>query len=85
MFPIVEIAGSAFERGRQHGERARARVERSIANYAGLFAFVGMDWQEAQRCSAPYRDVIGGFDAALLEEMEGIARGAGRPFAESSR
>ena len=82
MFPLVEIAGSAFERGCLHGERARTRVERSIANYAGLFAFVGMDWQEAQRCSAPYRDVIGGFDATLLEEMEGIARGAGRPFAE---
>jgi len=82
MFPVIEVSGGAFERGRLHGERARDRVGRSIANYAGLFAFVGMDWQEAQRRSAPYRDVIGGFDADLLEEMAGIARGAGRPFAE---
>ncbi len=41
-----------------------------------------MEWQEAQRRSAPYRDVIGAFDANLLEEMEGIARGAARPFSE---
>ena len=82
MFPIVEVSGGAFERGRMHGERARGRVELSLANYARLFSFNGMPWEEAQRQSAPYRDVIGGFDAALLEEMEGIARGAGRPFGE---
>lgn len=82
MFPVIELSGSAFERGRLHGELARGRVERSIANYTKLFAFVGMDWQEAQRLSAPYRDVIGTFDAGLLEEMEGIARGAARPFSE---
>jgi len=82
MFPVIEVSGAAFERGRQHGERARARVERSIANYAGLFAFVGLDWKEALHRSAPFRDVIGSFDTALLEEMEGIARGAGRPFSE---
>ena len=82
MFPVVETAGGAFERGRMHGERARGRVERSLANYARLFSFHGMAWEEAQRRSAGYRDLIGGFDAVLLEEMEGIARGAGRPFSE---
>jgi isopenicillin-N N-acyltransferase-like protein len=81
-FPIVEASGNAFERGRMHGEQARSRVERSLANYARLFAFHGMPWEEAQRRSADYRDLIGGFDAGLLEEMEGIARGAGRPFGE---
>jgi isopenicillin-N N-acyltransferase-like protein len=82
MFPVVEISGSAFERGRMHGELARGRVERSLANYARLFAFNGLAWDEAQRRGAPYRDVIGGFDAGLLEEMEGIARGAARPLSE---
>ena len=82
MFPLIEVSGDAFERGRQYGERARQRVERSIANYIRLFTFVGMEWAEAQRRGAAYRGVIGNFDAALLEELEGIARGAGRPFAE---
>jgi hypothetical protein len=48
MFPVVEVSGSAFERGRIHGEQARGRVERSLATYAKLFAFYGMDWAEAQ-------------------------------------
>ena len=82
MFPVIDLKGSPHERGRIHGDQARDRVERSVANYARLFAFVGMPWDEAQRRSAPYRDVVGGFDASLLEEMEGIARGAGRPFSE---
>ncbi len=82
MFPVVEVSGGAFERGRIHGELARSRIERSVANYARLFAFNGMPWEEAQRRSAGYRDVIGAFDASLLEELEGIARGAGRPFGE---
>ena len=82
IFPIIEVSGSAYERGRVHGEQARGRVERSLANYARLFSFNGMAWDEAQRRSAGYRDLIGGFEPALLEEMEGIARGAARPFSE---
>lgn len=81
-FPVIELSGSAFERGRQHGGRARARVERSLANYARLFQFVGLSWDEAQRRAAPFRDVVGNFDPALYEELEGIAHGAGRPLAE---
>jgi len=82
MFPVIDASGGAFERGRLHGEMARDRVHRSVANYARLFAFYGMPWHEAQRRSLAYRDVIGDFDAALLEEIEGISRGAERPFSE---
>jgi len=78
MFPVIEVSGGAFERGRTHGEQARGRIERSLANYARLFAFNGLSWEAAQRQGAGYREVIGKFDAALLEEIEGIARGAGR-------
>jgi isopenicillin-N N-acyltransferase-like protein len=82
MFPVVDASGTAFERGRIHGGQARDRVERSLANYARLFEFNGMPWAEAQRRAVPFRDLIGAFDASLLEEMEGIAQGAGRPFGE---
>ena len=82
LFPVVETSGGAFERGRMHGEQARSRVELSLANYARLFSFNGMAWEEAQRRSAGYRDLIGSFDPGLLDEMEGIAHGAGRPFSE---
>jgi isopenicillin-N N-acyltransferase-like protein len=78
MFPLIEVSGPARKRGRQHGHQAKARVERSIATYARLFAYCGIDWQSAQRAGAGYRDVIGDLDPALLAEIEGIAAGAGR-------
>jgi isopenicillin-N N-acyltransferase-like protein len=82
MFPLIEVSGSARERGQQHGLRAKPRIERSIANYARLFAYCGIDWRGAQRLGAGYRDVIGDLDPALLAEIEGIASGAGRQVDE---
>ena len=78
MFPLIEVSGAAHERGRQYGQQARVRIERSIATYARLFAYCGIDWQGAQQLGAAYRDVIGDLDPALLAEIEGIASGAGR-------
>src|SRR5674476_183970 len=78
MFPLIEITGSAQQRGHQHGTQAKFRIERSIATYARLFAYCGIDWQGAQRLGAGYRDLIGDLDPALLAEIEGIASGAGR-------
>jgi isopenicillin-N N-acyltransferase-like protein len=78
MFPLIEVSGSARERGQQHGVAAKARVTRSIATYARLFAYCGIDWQGAQRLGAGYRDVIGDLAPALLAEIEGIASGSGR-------
>ena len=78
MFPLIEVSGSARERGQQHGIQARARIEHSIAAYARLFAYCGIDWRRAQRMAAGYRDIIGDLDPALLAEIEGIAAGAGR-------
>jgi isopenicillin-N N-acyltransferase-like protein len=78
MFPLIEVSGAARERGQQHGHLAKARIARSIATYARLFAYCGIDWHGAQRLGAGYRDVIGDLDTGLLAEIEGIASGAGR-------
>ncbi len=82
MFPILDIAGTASERGRMHGAMAKRRVERSIANYRSLFEHCGIGWSDAQRLGQGYRDVIGDFAPALLAEIEGIAAGAGRTVGE---
>lgn len=82
MFPILDIAGTASERGRMHGAMAKRRVERSIASYRSLFEHCGIGWREAQRLGGGYREVIGDFAPALLAEIEGIAAGAGRTVGE---
>ncbi len=78
MFPTIEVSGSPRERGRAHGIKARVRIDQSIATYAQLFAYCGIDWQGAQKFGAGYRDVIAGLNPGLLEEIEGIAAGSGR-------
>jgi len=82
MFPLIEVSGSALERGRQHGRKAGAQILRSIATYSRLFAYCGIDWQGAQRLGSSYREVIGDLDAGLLAEIEGIAQGSGRKVDE---
>jgi isopenicillin-N N-acyltransferase like protein len=77
MFPIIAIAGTPRDRGRQYGALARGRIQHSIASYARLFAFCGLTWDEAQVKAARYRDVIEATSPALLEEMIGIAEGSG--------
>jgi len=82
MFPVLDLAGTASERGRMHGALAKRRVERSIANYRSLFEHCGIGWSDAQRLGHGYREVIGDFAPALLAEIEGIAAGAGRTVGE---
>ena len=82
-FPHVRTAGTPYERGRQYGEQAADRVRRSIAAYDVVFRhYAGWDWAtvtgEAMRFVAP----IAEFGAAYVEEMRGIADGAGVPMAD---
>lgn len=82
MFPVIDANGTARERGRIHGARAKARVARSVATYARLFAYCGIDWADAQRRGGAYREAIGALRGDLVEEIEGIAEGSGRQVGE---
>src|SRR5262245_57389808 len=81
-FPIFDLSGDARERGRMHGRLARPQVLRSLENYRRLFEHYGLPWHEAQRRAQPYRDAIGALDGGYVDELRGIAEGAGRGFEE---
>ncbi|MGW7024852.1 C45 family peptidase [Streptomyces decoyicus] len=75
--PVIEIAGSPAERGRQYGEAVRDRIHAATAYYEAAFgASSGLTWQQvtarAARWLAPVRD----YAPHLVEEMQGIADGA---------
>ena len=78
MFPILNLTAhvSPRERGRVHGQQARAQVHQSRSTYARLFASCGIDWANACRRAEAFRPVIDALDAQLLEEMRGIAEGS---------
>ncbi|MGI8433985.1 MAG: C45 family autoproteolytic acyltransferase/hydrolase [Nocardioidaceae bacterium] len=78
MFPVVTVTGSAYERGRQYGEQARGRVHRSVAQYADMFGYLaGWDWSRATAEAQRFVPSIDGFAPQYLDEMRGLAEGAG--------
>ncbi len=82
MFPIVQIPGDAvaYDRGLAYGRATAPRVARSIATYARLFAFCGIAWADACSRAMRYLPVIEALDASLVDELQGIAEGAGQPL-----
>src|ERR1700678_206227 len=74
----VRVAGTNYERGLQYGTQARPRVRRSVQAYQRVFAhFAGWDWETVRREAARFEAPIGDFRPGYLDEMRGIADGAG--------
>ena len=75
-FPLYEISGSPRERGRSYGEQARQRIARSIEHYSAQAGRLKLDPADLDRIIGSYIPVVRKFDAAYLDEMQGIAEGA---------
>jgi isopenicillin-N N-acyltransferase-like protein len=79
----VRVQGTSYDRGRQYGAQARARVRRSVQAYQQVFAYyAGWDWPAVRRAAAGFEAPIAGFRPGYLEEMRGIADGAGLDLAD---
>jgi isopenicillin-N N-acyltransferase-like protein len=77
-YPHIRVSGSPHERGRQYGERAGDLIQRSIDAYTAVFEFyAGMAWDEACAQADRFIEPIEAYEARYLEEMRGIAAGAG--------
>ncbi|HEX3723383.1 MAG TPA: hypothetical protein VHV31_11355, partial [Nitrolancea sp.] len=73
-FPVIQVSGSPYERGHQHGSLARERVARSIEIYREAFAeSASLDWPEVLDQAANFAGLIRDFDANIFTEMNGIA------------
>jgi isopenicillin-N N-acyltransferase-like protein len=80
-FPHVRVQGKPRERGRQYGEQARERIGLSIAAYRDVFRhYAGWSWSKVTREARRYEEPIAAYGAVYLEELRGIAEGAGVPF-----
>ena len=83
-FVYVRARGSYREIGRQIGEAARSQIEASLAFYREQFAAMsgGLSFADAQRRGAAYLRQARAWLPQYVEELEGVAEGAGRPFME---
>src|SRR4029077_19400860 len=77
-FPHIRVHGDARARGTAYGEEARERVRRSVDAYREVFrAEAGWDWPKVTEHALGYTDAIERFGPRYLEEIAGIAAGAG--------
>lgn len=76
--PLVEISGTPTERGRQYGEAVRPQLHAALAYYEEAFGHsAGLTWDQVTARAARWQEPVGSYAPHLLEEMRGIADGAG--------
>ena len=82
-FPIFEVGGTPYERGRQYGEQTAELVRFNLTRYWQLFqAKTGLSRPAVLKQVLPFLQPIKEYAPHLVEEMLGIAAGAGVLFEE---
>jgi isopenicillin-N N-acyltransferase-like protein len=77
-YPRVRVSGGPRECGRQYGEQTRERVQRSVEAYTAIFDYYAhIGWETARAEAAPFAAAIEAYGPKYLEELRGIAEGAG--------
>jgi isopenicillin-N N-acyltransferase-like protein len=80
-FPHVRVEGGPRERGRQYGEQARESIHLSISSYREVFMhYAQWDSDVVRREALRFEGPIEAYGRPYLEELQGIADGAGVPF-----
>ena len=78
MVTQIEARGSHWALGEAHGRLATEEIRLGLANYRRMFEEVaGIDWNEARRTAESFMPAIEQVCPELMEEMDGIAEGAG--------
>jgi isopenicillin-N N-acyltransferase like protein len=81
VFPHVRVRGDSRQRGAEYGAQTRRKVHLSLEAYEKVFTYyTGSDWGQVRRAAEPYIAPIQAAHPAYLDEMRGIADGAGVEF-----
>ena len=79
-FPLIEVSGPPRERGRQYGRQAADRIALGIRHYTAQLERAGFDAAAIRDLVAEFAPRMDAFEPAYVEEMRGIAEGAGVDF-----
>ncbi len=76
--PVVELRGSASERGKTYGEAARELIATSLHHYESAVGdATGLTWEQVRERSAKWVEVSRRYAPDLMDEIAGVAEGAG--------
>lgn len=81
--PRISLRGTPFQRGQQYGQQARTLVRQSVQSYERVFAHHAQwDWPAVVRHAGTYQAATADFAPSAVEEMRGIADGAGLDYGD---
>lgn len=82
-FPVIEVEGTPYECGKQYGQAAATLIKKNLEAYVRLYSFhTQLERDAAIKKAQRYLLPIEQFSPDILEEMHGIAEGAGVSLAE---
>jgi isopenicillin-N N-acyltransferase-like protein len=77
---LIELSGAPYDRGLLYGRQAAPEIMRSVGHYTAQIKALGMDDSRLADIVRKYLPIIENFDHRHVEEMHGIAAGAGVGF-----
>ena len=81
-FPFVSVSGTPYERGLAHGAAVGDRVRRGVALYGGALDALDYHGTERRALIEGFARQIEALGSHYVEEMRGIADGAGVEFTD---
>lgn len=79
--PLIRCYGTYHQIGLKHGSLAKERISKNIKTYEKLFQEISkISWKEAKRRAEQYISFLNDKAPELVQEMHGIATGAGIDF-----
>lgn len=79
-FPLIEISGGPRERGLSLGRQAKNRIHKALSYYKGQTGKAKLDEAAIAAIVASYAPMVQRFEPSYIDEMQGIAEGAGVSF-----
>lgn len=77
----IILSGTPYEMGLKYGKEAKEEIALSIRSYSALFKCQKkISWEKAQEICRRYLPAIEKLGAAYIDEMQGVADGAGVSF-----
>jgi len=75
--PVISVKGNPFDCGQQYGTQARELIRRNVDTYFDMWNTLwGAERPEILKQCRDLVPAIGEYDAGILEELEGVSRGA---------
>ena len=76
--PVISTRGSPYELGREHGEKCKERISKTVADtWNGLVKYLGCNKEDIVGDLEVYSEKIRECHPSFVREMEGVASGAG--------